>query len=256
MSLRPDVLTWTGLLGKCVEFAQASLALPQDAEGERWRASVPSIVALQAVTFALHDLSALPVEEHAVARDRAAILVRDHVGQLEAIWGDTPMGETLLDVCTAARRALTLAKYAGAVELVWTGPGVLVMPDVHAGDVEGTLALMQPGTLVMPDEPVAWWVARPPITIAGCEPRVSSHPRQVYRQLDEDRITGDIVAGVESDLHAGLPLLVPLSEDGETIGHFTLDRETWEARQRAAMRTELIPVHHLECEDTPRLPTE
>ena len=40
--LRPSDLTWTALLARWIEFAKASVALPDDAEGDRWRSSVPS----------------------------------------------------------------------------------------------------------------------------------------------------------------------------------------------------------------------
>jgi hypothetical protein len=34
--LHPDALTWAGLLGQWLDFARASVALPDDAEGRRW----------------------------------------------------------------------------------------------------------------------------------------------------------------------------------------------------------------------------
>ena len=52
MPFDPEALTWTGLLTQWVQFAQATLALPDEAEGPRWRASTPAIINLQAVTFA------------------------------------------------------------------------------------------------------------------------------------------------------------------------------------------------------------
>ena len=48
-------------------------------------------------------------------------------------------------------------------------------------------------------------------------------------------ITADLIAPIESALPPGLPLLVPLYEDGHTIGHFTMEPGTWLARQEAAM---------------------
>ncbi|HRP64065.1 MAG TPA: hypothetical protein PK400_12270, partial [Phycisphaerales bacterium] len=68
--LQTEALTWTGLLSQWVRFAQSAPALPKNAEGERWRAAVPSVIALQAVTFALNDLARLPVADRAHARDK------------------------------------------------------------------------------------------------------------------------------------------------------------------------------------------
>src|SRR5262245_40321112 len=49
-------LTWPALLGHWTAFAQNSLALPKTADGDRWRAAVPAIIGLQALTHALGDL--------------------------------------------------------------------------------------------------------------------------------------------------------------------------------------------------------
>ena len=47
-------------------------------------------------------------------------------------------------------------------------------------------------------------------------------------------IVRSVDASTGHDPIAGLPLLVPLLDDGETIGHFTVEATEWEARQRAA----------------------
>lgn len=105
-SLRPEALTWTGLLTQWVRFAQASLALPADVEGERWRASVPAIINLQAVTFALADLDRLDQDERALALDKAELLIRAAQEQVVETWrGDAPesVNEIVLDAHTALR---------------------------------------------------------------------------------------------------------------------------------------------------------
>jgi hypothetical protein len=127
----------------------------------------------------------------------------------------------------------------------------MVMPAAPIDGEEGTLAIMQPGTIVMSGEPVAWWVERDGSPIAqavpGCRQREVSMPRQVYRQLDEEgRITGDVVAPLDAELPPGMPLLVPLYEQGRPIGHFTLEAEAWEARQRSAMTGGTIPVRFID----------
>ncbi len=105
-SFHPELLTWTALLGKWVDFAQASLALPQDAEGKRWRQSVVPIINLQAVTFALADLELLIPADRAVARDKAAILVEKAAEDLQAIWDRSPQPELLMEILKDARLAL------------------------------------------------------------------------------------------------------------------------------------------------------
>jgi hypothetical protein len=85
-------------------------------------------------------------------------------------------------------------------------------------------------------------------SLPGCRQRAVSMPRQVYRQLDEEgRITRDVVAPLDAELPPGMPLLVPLYEQGRPLGHFTLEAEAWEAQQTAAMAGELIPVHFIDA---------
>ncbi len=105
-SLRPHALTWTALLGKWVEFAQASLALPRDAEGDAWRASVPAIINLQAVTFALSEVGELPEDERALAMDKAEILVDRSARELGAIWRNSALPAMLIELIGDAQTAL------------------------------------------------------------------------------------------------------------------------------------------------------
>lgn len=107
--LHPEILTWTALLGRWIEFAKASVAIPKDADGENWRKSVPAVINLQAVTFALAELGELAVEDRPVALDRAEVLIDDNTGKLAAIWG-TGLPESLLEINADAQKALTMAK--------------------------------------------------------------------------------------------------------------------------------------------------
>jgi hypothetical protein len=105
-SLHPEALTWAGLLMQWVQFAQTALTLPNDAEGERWRISVPSIINLQAVTFALADLDRLDAGEHALALDKSEMLIRTSQERLVEIWqANVPsqVSEIVLDAHTALR---------------------------------------------------------------------------------------------------------------------------------------------------------
>lgn len=104
-----DALTWAGLLSKWTEFARSALALPRTAEGDRWRRAVPSIVGLQAVTFALGEVGTLPPDELALALDRAEMLVDRDREALERIWPGEPLHPDLRTLIDDARRALAAA---------------------------------------------------------------------------------------------------------------------------------------------------
>ena len=79
-------LEWPALLAKWVEFAQASVALPHDDDGKAWRASVPPIITLQAVTLALGELNELSSSDQPVAIDKASLLIEREASALSRIW--------------------------------------------------------------------------------------------------------------------------------------------------------------------------
>ena len=116
--LHPERLTWAVMLGRWVEFAKAAVALPGDEvgsveggkEGGRWRASVPDVVGLQAVWFALQDLDELAVDERALGLDRAGVLIERHAGALRSRWGGgDEMPEALAELIEEAEAALAAA---------------------------------------------------------------------------------------------------------------------------------------------------
>ncbi len=202
-------------------------------------------MSLQAVTFALGDLAAIPEIDRPLARDRADLAVTEAAGALDRIWKGEEMPEGLLEVAADARRAVELAVYAGLRWLVVAGPDPRRMPgvDLKAAGSDGTLALMQPGTLAVPGEPLAWWTERSlPSELeammtaepAGFELR-HGPPVQVYRELDEAGMARrDLVASLQ-ELPRGLPLLVPICLDGASIGGFTVQTEMWAAANDRAM---------------------
>jgi len=113
MPLQPEVLTWTALLGQWMQFAQAALTLPSDAQGERWRQSVTPIITLQAATFALGDLPRLPRAEWPLAFDKAELLISQHAGALKEIWQRKPppsVREIIDDSLTALAAARQLRR--------------------------------------------------------------------------------------------------------------------------------------------------
>lgn len=220
-------------------------AAPRDADAHRWRDSIPEIVSLQAVTFALGDLAAIPQVDRPLARDRADLAVTESASSLDRIWKGEEMPGALLEVAADARRAVELAVYAGLRWMVPVGPELVRMPsiDLDAAGSAGTLALMQPGTLVVPGEPLAWWTER--TLPAELEALLASEPGrfelrlgppvQVYRELDElGVVRGDLVASLQ-ELPHGLPLLVPICLDGTSIGRFTVQPDVWAAANDRAM---------------------
>ena len=105
-------LSWSILLARWTRFAQAALALPEDASGDAWRASVESIIALQAVTFALGDLHLLPVDERALSVDRAGVLIVKHERALTRAWHNQAPPPSVRELIDDARRALGAARHA------------------------------------------------------------------------------------------------------------------------------------------------
>lgn len=102
----PGDITWAVLLGRWVEFARSALALPDDAEGQRWRQSVPDIIMLQAVTFALRQLDELDQPERSLGLDRAQILIDRHADHLHGRFGSGQLPPGLRDLVQDARQQL------------------------------------------------------------------------------------------------------------------------------------------------------
>jgi len=234
-----DLGTWSALLGHWMALVKAGEGLRRAAETDpdaaRWRASIPEVVTLQAITFALGDLARLPEADRPLARDRADLGVVAAASALDAVWRGVEMPESVLEIAADARRAVEQAVYAGLRWIIFGGSARTRMPvlDWNADpDAErGTLAVMLPGTIVLPGEPVAWWTerSRPPALAGADWEVVEGPPVQVYRELDEQgRVVGDLVAPLD-DLPAGLPLLAPISLDGQPIGRPTVDSEAWAA---------------------------
>ena len=120
--LRPRQLTWAALLGRWVEFARSAMALPEDTVGTAVRESVPDIIMLQAVWFALKDMDGLTAAERALGLDRAEVLIDRHAGALNRRWaGDasTPMPRQLQELIDDARSRLIEVQRLGTPE---TGP--------------------------------------------------------------------------------------------------------------------------------------
>jgi len=102
----PHKLTWAALLGRWIDFARSAVALPDDAEGRAWKAAVPDIIGLQAVTMALGEADELDADERALGLDRARVLIDRHVTNLTHLFGEAlhPKLEEMIDDARAALR--------------------------------------------------------------------------------------------------------------------------------------------------------
>lgn len=101
-------LTWAVMLGRWVAFARSAVALPASGDEGRLRASVPDLIMLQAIWFALQHLDELDASERAVGLDRAEVLIERHTDNLRRRWGDgwpAMIEELITDVRHAVEEA-------------------------------------------------------------------------------------------------------------------------------------------------------
>jgi hypothetical protein len=237
-----DGLSWSVLLARWTEFAQASLALPRDQEGGRWRAAVAPIIGLQATAFALADLGRLAPGDRPLALERAEAGIRASAAEIHALWAGEPLPESIAEIIDDARAALRLAASAGSEwrvatdDFVAPNPAPIAQAALDAG-FAGDLWMAAPGTRLAPGAPCAF--ARPEtaaLAIDGAAGPAWAAQRQCYRQIDDaGRVTADLVAPVEAGLPAGRPLLVPVIEAGRLVFVFAeRARDAWIEAQRAA----------------------
>jgi len=262
-----EPIAWIALVARWTELARASRAIP--VTETRLRDSIAHLIAIEATTAALGELTQVPEIDRPHARALAEVSIRRAAGELDRLWRGEEWPVELLDACEAAEHALRRAIYAGLEALVVVGPEPFEVPEFDAnppangtrdlalGYAEsdqsthrGTLAAMPPGSIAMPGEPIAWWCGRAaPFGADGSLPSGLAHvvhtePLQVYRGLDErGRFTADTLAPITDELLPGLPMLVPLLLDGVRIGRFLQPRDAWLAMQRAALAGRpVIPV--------------
>jgi hypothetical protein len=172
-SSQDRALTWASLLAHWAEFAAASRGLPATSEGTRWKRAVPEIIGLQAVTFALAEAHELPVEEFALAQDRAEILIRGHAKALGELWHAEPLPMQLDELIRDARSALAATRQCGvefrviSERVVCEHPAELAATlasidhpagaDAHeSAGFGGDLFIASPGVAMMQTAPVAF----------------------------------------------------------------------------------------------------
>jgi hypothetical protein len=238
-------LTWPALLAHWTSVAQASVALPKNAEGERWRSAVAPVIGLQAVTFALADLDRLAAgaEEElpgarAAAIDKAEVIVRLHATELHGLWRGEAMPGELDAIVSDARLALGAARESG---VEWTVTAESVVAD-HPGDVlgilvsagfKGDLYLPVPGSILFQGSPCAFARGKSgekpgaevlravkEFLVEVSKPTRVRRMRQVYRQFDfgTGKIRRDLVVPMNvaggGGLVAGQAQLIPVIERG------------------------------------------
>lgn len=112
MTSASEKLTWAALLGRWIEFARSAVALPDDAAGQAMRDSVPDIIMLQAVYFALEHLGDLDRGERALGLDRAQVLISKHTNAIHDRWSDLPIPAGITELIDDAGRRLADANVA------------------------------------------------------------------------------------------------------------------------------------------------
>ncbi len=231
--------TWSALLAHWTDFARASVALPDDGEGGRWKRAVPHVIALQATTMALGEVDRIEDAERPVALDRAEITCRESVGAIHELWRGEPVPALVSELIDDSRVAFELAANAG-VEWVVTAdrvecghPAELVAGLRKTGFL-GELFVPSPGQPVFRGAPAAFArgpAGAPPtdeqiVLIARFlgqgavgEPERITLPRQVYRQFDfgAGGPVKDLVVPMNEDLPSGQPVLVLAIEGGEPV---------------------------------------
>ena len=108
--LRPDELTWAALLAQWVEFAKRAVGLPKTGAGRLMRDSVPDVIMLQAVWFALEHIDELEADERALGLDRAEVLIERHADALRKRWGEDQMPGEMVKLIEDARAQLGRAR--------------------------------------------------------------------------------------------------------------------------------------------------
>ena len=245
-------MTWAYLLARWTEFARASVAFPNDAEGRRWKACIADIIALQAITHALDESHTLPAHEFALAMERAELAIAAHARAIHTAWNAIPLPDSLTDLIDRARAAHRTAS-ALSLELRVTDAAMIV-PDAEAltralieARWQGTLRIAAPGTILFAREPIAFLcpfhdIPEPALAwlsaIPGAAIVESPVPQtQIYRQVDPETvtITADLIAPLHAPLPPGRPLLITAIENArQTEALADHDPECWIAAQTAA----------------------
>lgn len=233
-----DTTTWATLLAGWVHFAQSAVALPDTAEGQRWKDSIASTIALHAHAMALGEIDRVEPEERALAMDKSELSIKEHAAALNQTWRGEPMPDSISELIQDAKDAWEAALHEGVVWVVKSErfkgfhPGELMEMLLDAGFI-GEVLVSTPGVEMFEGAPVATcrenFGGEPGSDIVrmidaylhACDGEVD-HPQiirpvcQVYRQFNflAGGAQKDLVASVTGDLQSGQPLLIPVVSGG------------------------------------------
>jgi len=244
----PDPMTWTALLAYWMDLARAARAFDAAPTGP-WQQAMPALITFEALARCLPHIQALPVEERAVALDKAGVLLEARRADVEDAFDMQP--DVLAEADASADAAIAAARQSLTWTLFWEGPGPLRMPEVlgvpaRATD-DGAVAIMAPGTLAVPGTPVAWWQGRDEPMLArgvgGCRAVPLLTPLQVWRAYADDGLmVEDRVRCVDDEAPEGaMPLLVPLLVGGSRLEPIVYP-DGWPPRDEATLGGGLPPV--------------
>lgn len=234
-----DDLTWVMLLARWTALAKATVALPDDAAGDRWRNAITPIITLQAVTHALGELDELAPDERALGLDKAELLIQTNAQALHELWASEPLPGSVVELLDDARAALADATEGGDEWTLTDEVAIFDHPSpvaaaLHDTGIHDDVYLPTPGTPMFAPAPIAFargprgappseqtialieaWCHSQQLTIST--PTRRPRLRQVYRQFDfaAGGPVRDLVAASDATLPAGQPLLVPVLLGGE-----------------------------------------
>ncbi len=245
-AFQPEVVSWTALLGRWMDFARASRALPKTPEGDQWRDSVTPMITLQAITFSLSEMESVRPAERLLGWDRADLLYEESMEALDEAWGPR-MPADIVDTIEQAEQALEDVLDRFHLVLVHDGSEPLPMPSIESIDPVGVYTVMAEGTPVMPGSPMAWWSQVDldrvrSITLPGSL-HLLRHPVQVWRcRNDQDLFFEDVVTDLDTQLDPDLPLMVPRVLDGLVLSDPLPDASDVSAFHERFMESNELPL--------------
>ena len=245
-SLQPEALSWAALLGRWMDFARASVALPATREGDQWRESVVPMITLQAVTFAVSELEQVAPAERLLGWDRAELLSGEAAESLDDTWGPVMPAE-IADTIQAAEAAIIDVLNRMTLVLVSDQAKAWTMTCLDAVEPVGAFAAAAAGTPIMPGTPIAWWSEVELDAVRGQDLPGTLHllttPVQVWRCWDEqDRFWEDVVTDLEADRPHALPLLVPRVLEGLPLSDPLPSEEDVRAYHASQMSSSDLPL--------------
>jgi hypothetical protein len=245
-----DAMTWASLLARWMDLARTGRGLlGNDGAGLTDARAVSAIITFEAVAMAMPHLRTLRSGERGYALDQAAVLLDARRADLEDAFDELPA--SLERAAVAADNAITSARQSLVWTILWEGPGPLTVPPIESVPAstsdDGMVAVMLPGTLAIPGEPIAWWLGRdePMLArgVAGCRAIPLDQALQVWRVFDaegrgvEDRVRDAGDDGPED----AMPLIVPRLVDGNRLDVPT-PANNWPPMDITTMEPTLPPV--------------